>query len=105
MRRKRLRTLRLLTLLTCSRAKQYKEHFKLWAWQKYLPGEKAQWMVQKANKRKREYGKETEFYHGGKMWPKERAEASAKRSKAQDKELVIMGECLMLPVFRTRMQG
>ena len=102
-RRKESCTVNQPQLLTSCRAKQYKEQFKLWGWQKYLPGGKAQWIVKKADKRKREDGKDTVFYYGGRMWPKERAEASAKRSKAQDTDSVAMGECLILLVCLSRM--
>ena len=61
--------------------KAYKEKFKEWKWQKNLPGEHAQWMVAKANKRKREEAKDTVFIYGGSKWTKERAESSASRSK------------------------
>ncbi|KAF4622665.1 hypothetical protein G7Y89_g14362 [Cudoniella acicularis] len=61
--------------------KRYKEKFEAWGWRKNLPGEYAQWMAQKANKRKREDGKETVFHYGGLRWNKADAEKSATRSK------------------------
>ncbi|RDW80899.1 hypothetical protein BP5796_05597 [Coleophoma crateriformis] len=61
--------------------KRYKDRFEAWGWRKNLPGEYAQWMVQKAHKRKREDGKETVFHYGGLQWDKAEAERSATRSK------------------------
>ncbi|MCJ1381030.1 hypothetical protein MMC17_004139 [Xylographa soralifera] len=61
--------------------KLYKERFKTWGWQKNLPGDKAQWMTQKATKRKREDKKETIFLFGGQKWDKAKAQRSATRSK------------------------
>ena len=69
--------------LTFYSAKQYKEKFKAWGWYKNLPHEKAQWMVQKVNNRKREDCKDTVFLFGGTKWTKERAESSAKRAKTK----------------------
>ena len=70
----------------------YKERFKLWGWQKNLPGQYAQWMAQKANKRKRDDDKETVFFYGGLQWDKTRAERSALRSKKVSAETEVMGE-------------
>jgi hypothetical protein len=64
-----------------SRTKRYKEKFEVWGWRKNLPGEYAQWMAQKAHKRKREDRKETIFLYGGLQWDKAAAERSATRSK------------------------
>jgi hypothetical protein len=64
-----------------SRTKRYKEKFDVWGWRKNLPGEYAQWMAQKAHKRKREDGKDTVFLYGGLQWDKADAEKSATRSK------------------------
>ncbi|KAF8849071.1 hypothetical protein BDZ45DRAFT_810268 [Acephala macrosclerotiorum] len=61
--------------------KRYKEQFDAWGWRKNLPGEYAQWMAQKANKRKREDGKDTIFIYGGAEWDKGVVERSAVRSK------------------------
>lgn len=40
-------------------------------------------MIQKADKRKRDDDKDTEFVFGGMQWTKERAANTAKRSKRQ----------------------
>jgi len=72
---------RMSSLIYIHRAKWYKEKFKDWNWQKNLPGEYAHWMKQKANKRKRDDGKETVFIYGGRRWDKSDAERSATRSK------------------------
>ncbi|KAF2833878.1 hypothetical protein CC86DRAFT_16155 [Ophiobolus disseminans] len=64
--------------------KQYKDRFKVWGWQKNLPVETAQFMVVKANERKRApVHKDTTFEFGGMSWTKERAEATIKRAKKQ----------------------
>ena len=59
----------------------YKESFKSWGWQKNLPGQYAQWMTEKAAKRKREEGKDTVFNFGGLQWNTSQAQKSALRSK------------------------
>lgn len=48
-------------------------------------------MVQKADKRKRDEQKDTEFVFGGLRWSRERAEASVKRQRQQDVPLTVMG--------------
>lgn len=77
-------------MLKSSRPKQYKAKFKAWGWQKNLPAGVAQFMVRKANDRKREPPhKDTVFEFGGLKWTEERAQTSMKRAK---KELVeVMG--------------
>jgi hypothetical protein len=62
-------------------AKWYKEQFKEWGWQKNLPGQHAQWMKERADKRKREEDKDTVFFYGGLRWKKTDVERSATRSK------------------------
>ncbi|KAF2029058.1 hypothetical protein EK21DRAFT_113283 [Setomelanomma holmii] len=57
-------------------AKAYKEQFKLWGWQKHLPGQVAHWMVDQAAN-----GKHTAFEYGGKIWTVEQAKSSAARTK------------------------
>lgn len=74
------------------RPKQYKERFKSWGWRKNVSGHEAQWMVNKANKRKNEEKKETVFIIGGSKWYKTDAERSAKRSKKSQREFDVMGE-------------
>jgi len=61
-------------------AKQYKDRFKLWGWQKNLPAETAQFMIAKANERKRR-NKDTVFKFGGMTWTPERAQTTVKRAK------------------------
>ena len=79
-------------LANLARKKLYKEKFKIWGWQKNLPGQYAQWMTQKANKRKRDDDKETVFLYGGLQWDKSRAERSAVRSKKVSAETEVIGE-------------
>jgi len=62
------------------RQKAYKEQFDLWQWKKKLPKEVAQFMTEKAKKRKREERKDTLFSYGGKKWTRARAEKSVARS-------------------------
>ncbi|KAK4450924.1 hypothetical protein QBC34DRAFT_447896 [Podospora aff. communis PSN243] len=62
--------------------KAYKEQFDVWGWKKKLPKEVAQFMTEKAKKRKREAQKETLFSYGGKKWTRARAEKSVSRSKS-----------------------
>lgn len=62
------------------RPKAYKDQFKIWGWQKHLPGEVAHWMVDRAADRKAT-GKKTAFEFGGKRWTLEQAKSSASRTK------------------------
>jgi len=66
--------------------------FDVWGWRKNLPVEHAQWMVQKAHKRRREDGKETVFLYGGLRWDKADAEKSVTRSKKPRTESGSIGE-------------
>jgi hypothetical protein len=77
-------------MLISSSQKLYKEKFRLWRWQKNLPGDHAKFMVTKANKRQQENNKETIFIYGGSRWTKEQAEASAGRTKkgGNDSEVI-----------------
>ena len=84
-------------LANLDRKKLYKEKFKIWGWQKNLPGAYAQWMTQKANKRKRDVDKETVFFYGGLQWDKSRAERSAVRSKKVSAETEVIGEHMEKP--------
>lgn len=79
------------------RKKLYKERFKVWGWQKNLPGQYAQWMTQKANKRKRDDGKETVFFYGGLQWDKSKAQRSAVRSKKVSTGTEVIGEQVEKP--------
>ena len=72
-------------MLTCLRKKTYKDNFKAWGWQKNLPRQYAQWMIQKANKRKRDDGKEAVFLYGGLQWDKSKVQKSAIRSEQSQK--------------------
>ncbi|KAJ4365557.1 hypothetical protein N0V83_008176 [Neocucurbitaria cava] len=68
--------------------KQYKDQFRAWNWQKNLPVETAQFMVSKANERKRgPQSKDTTFEFGGMSWTRERAEATIKRARKQLPEI------------------
>ncbi|KAI0902167.1 hypothetical protein F4806DRAFT_28518 [Annulohypoxylon nitens] len=61
--------------------KLYKDKFKLWGWQKNLSSERARFMAEKAEKRKREDGKDTVFLYRGQTWTRERVQSSASRAK------------------------
>jgi hypothetical protein len=68
--------------LTQHRQKQYKDRFSIWGWQKNLPVETAQFMVYKANERKRgPESKDTIYEFGGLTWTTQRAEMTIKRAK------------------------
>lgn len=79
-------------LANLNREKLYKERFKAWGWQKNLPGQYAQWMTEKANKRKRDENKDTVFSYGGLEWDKSQAQKSAVRSKKVSLATQIIGE-------------
>ena len=64
-----------------SSVKQYKDKFAEWNLQKNLSASKAQWIIMKDGKRKRE-GKKTVFIHGVEECSTERAERTIKRSKS-----------------------
>ena len=81
-------------LANWDRTKLYKDRFKIWGWQKNLPGQYAQWMTQKANKRKRDDGKETDFFYGGLKWDKSKVQKSALRSKKVSTGTDVIGEQL-----------
>jgi hypothetical protein len=54
----------------------------MWGWQKNLPVEIAQFVVNKANKRKRgPESKDTVYEFGGLTWTTQRAEVTIKRAK------------------------
>jgi hypothetical protein len=65
----------------CGRKKLYKAKIKEWGLSKYLPSLKADWMLKKAEKRKREEGKDTDFLMGDKPLTIGRIQNSAKRAK------------------------
>jgi len=65
----------------CGRKKLYKAKIKEWGLSKYLPSLKADWMLKKAEKRKREEGKDTDFLMGDKPLTIDRIQNSAKRAK------------------------
>ena len=54
-------------------------------------------MVKKAEKRKREEDKETTFVYNGLRWTKERAAASASRTKKAGQNDEFMGKLFHLP--------
>ena len=70
------------------RNKLYKRKFKEWRWSKYLPAEKADWMLRKAEKRKGESQKETLFHVGGRNLSVENIQRKVKRPKIQDVEIL-----------------
>ena len=55
--------------------------FKEWKWQKNLSTEAALVLVEKANRRKRDHGKDTVFEVGGKVWTRDRIESTLARVK------------------------
>ncbi|KAF2193259.1 hypothetical protein K469DRAFT_551926 [Zopfia rhizophila CBS 207.26] len=59
--------------------KMYKDKFKEWGWCKNLSAEMARWMLTKADSRKRQDRKETEFVLGGRVWTLDRIRKSAGR--------------------------
>ncbi|KAF2786480.1 hypothetical protein K505DRAFT_289676, partial [Melanomma pulvis-pyrius CBS 109.77] len=61
--------------------KQYKDKFKSWKWIKRLPGDVAQWMVEKASQREIVDGKQTIFSFKGQSWTGEQAANSATRTR------------------------
>ena len=81
-------------MLILPRKRLYKEKFKAWKWQKNLPGDHARFMVREAEKRKREENKETTFIYRGLQWTKQRAEASASRTKKANPSDEITGELI-----------
>ena len=81
--------------------KLYKEKFRIWGWQKKTTRQYAQWMIQKANKRKRDDHKETVFYYGGLKWDTSRAQRSAFRSKKASAEMEVIGEYVEKPWCNT----
>ena len=87
----------MIQLANLDRKKLYKEKFKVWGWQKNLPGQYAQWMTQKASKRKRDDDKETVFFYGGLQWDKSRVQRSAVRSKKVSAETEVIGEQMEKP--------
>ncbi|KAJ4355401.1 uncharacterized protein N0V89_003417 [Didymosphaeria variabile] len=68
-------------------AKAFKDKFRYWRFRRNLPGEVAQWMVQRASLRE-EIGKETHFEFGGQKWTLEQAYNGAKRTKKATEDLV-----------------
>ena len=77
--------------------KPYKEKFRIWGWQKRTTRQYAQWMIQKAIKRKRDDDKETVFFYGGLKWDESRALRSGLRSKKASAERGGSGEYVDKP--------
>lgn len=79
--------------LTYPRAKQYKAHLKNWYCIKNLSKDQAQWMVEKADRRRRVEGKDTEFHVGStkRKWSTAQAEASLKRTRVEPGEEIPTG--------------
>ncbi|KAF8244241.1 hypothetical protein K440DRAFT_22746 [Wilcoxina mikolae CBS 423.85] len=71
----------------------YKDKFKAWGWSKYLPKDRAQWMLNKAEQRNRQHPgankKDTIFGYGGQVWTVERVRKSTQRAKITEGEAVI----------------
>jgi hypothetical protein len=78
--------------LTNFRSKMYKEKFKNWGWGKNLPHRYAQWMVQKAQHRRREESKDTIFFYGGSVYDSTIAENRASRTKRDGPDPDLMGK-------------
>ncbi|KAL1880104.1 hypothetical protein Daus18300_001467 [Diaporthe australafricana] len=66
--------------------KLYKDKFKIWEWNKNLPISHANFMVDKAKKRKRQDEKETVFLFGGQRWTEERAQSTVARYSMRTKK-------------------
>jgi len=95
-RRRFLQPLKLAGLLTLFRRKVYKDKINKWGWKKNIPGHYAQWMVRKANQRKKETGKDTLFYYGGLRYDKSRVASSASRSKKADGNADAMSKSVLV---------
>ena len=80
----------------------YKDKFKVWGWSKYLPKDRAQWMLNKAEQRIRQHPgtkkKDTIFGYGGQVWTVERVRKSTQRAKATEGEVIALGHlpCLVV---------
>ena len=69
--------------LVCSERK-WKMKLKEWSFEKYLPAADLNIMIVKAEKRRREEGKETAFFHGNVQIKPEKFENFKKRKAAKD---------------------
>lgn len=67
--------------------KLYKDRVKEWGWSKYLSSSNAQWMLKKADKRKRHEEKDTEFKVGNRAMTVDRVYRAVKRSKNKEHEI------------------
>ncbi|KAF1958926.1 hypothetical protein CC80DRAFT_533884 [Byssothecium circinans] len=61
--------------------KQYKDKFRSWKWAKHLPGDVAQWMVERSDQRRTQGGKDTIFTFKGQSWSRDQAQNSAQRTR------------------------
>jgi hypothetical protein len=59
---------------------------------KNLPVKHAHFMVEKANKRKRNEGKDTVFSYGGQVWSQERIQSRAGRAKKSREAIDVDGQ-------------
>jgi hypothetical protein len=60
---------------------QYKKQFAKWKWSKYIPAKAGNWMLQKADQRKREEGKDTEFEYRGRSLTETSIQGRIERKK------------------------
>ncbi|KAI9851900.1 MAG: hypothetical protein M1824_002450 [Vezdaea acicularis] len=75
-----------------SSKKMYKVKFKEWGWSKNLPKDRAQWMLNRAEQRKRQYpeGRDLIFEFGEQSWTVERVRKSIRRAKIAEDEIVAL---------------
>jgi hypothetical protein len=72
----------------------YKDKFKAWGWSKYLPKDRAQWMLNKAEQRNcqdPDRKKDTIFGFGGQEWTVKRVRKSTQRAKVTEDEVIALG--------------
>ena len=86
-------------LLTSRSQKLYKTKFKEWNWQKNLSADTALKLKGKAERRKREEGKDTVFSFGGRVWDSGRLESTLVRTKKPKVAIDLTGK---IPQNRTR---
>ena len=78
------------------RLKKYKEKLKEWKCSKYIPKEKAHWMLGKAEQRKLPHpghasGKDTVFSYGQQQWNVEKIRKITQRGKIDASETTALG--------------
>ena len=89
-------------LLTFQSLKIYKSKFKEWDWQKNLSTDMAVVMAGKAERRRREEGKETVFSFGGRIWNTDRVASTLARIKNPRVDEDLEGKLESLDCIRKR---